>query len=133
MDQKNNSDTRTLFRQRCPHSRALCHRLGSLARAHEKSHSVYKDVPDDEAVGRLLAVDLEIGVIRMLKGLQVIYDERKYGGNMILQFSSGGLTIHEVGSDQDATTEYFRLEKAIISLANLKNSEYRSSPRSNFG
>jgi GTP pyrophosphokinase len=62
-------------------------------------------------VDRLLAVEAEINVVRMLKGLHVIYDERKYGGNMILQFSQRGLTIHDVGSDQDATTEYFRLEK----------------------
>jgi hypothetical protein len=30
---------------------------------------------------------------------------------MILQFSQGGLQIHEVGDDKDATAEYFRLEK----------------------
>ncbi len=82
-----------------------------IARVHERSHSVYKDLPDKELVDRLLAVDSEINIIRMLRGLHVIYDERKYGGNMILQFSPRGLTIHEVGSDQDATTEYFRLEK----------------------
>lgn len=64
-------------------------------------------------VTRFFALEAEINVIRMLKGLvHAIYDERKYsGGNMILQFSHSGLQIHEVGGDKDATTEYFRLEK----------------------
>jgi ppGpp synthetase/RelA/SpoT-type nucleotidyltranferase len=82
-----------------------------IARAHEKSNSVYKDLSDKKLVDRFISIDSDINVIRMLKGLHTVYDERKYGGNMILQFSQKGLAIHEVGNDKDATAEYFRLEK----------------------
>jgi hypothetical protein len=82
-----------------------------IARAQENSRSVYKDILDAEIVERFLALDADINLIRMLKGLHTIYDQRNYSGNMILQFSKNGLNIHEVGSDKDAIAEYFRLEK----------------------
>jgi putative GTP pyrophosphokinase len=82
-----------------------------IARSHEESRSVYKDVSDAELIARFFALDSEINIIRMLKGLHTIYDGRKYSGNLILQFSKDRLQIHEVGMDDDATKEYFRLEK----------------------
>jgi putative GTP pyrophosphokinase len=84
-----------------------------IARTRENSHSVYMWLSNEELVDRFLALDSDINVIRMLKGLHTtIYDERTHGGNMILQFSQGtSLKIHEIRKDKDATAEYFRLEK----------------------
>jgi putative GTP pyrophosphokinase len=83
-----------------------------IARVHERSYSIYKDIPDAELMDRFFAIDAEINMIRILKGLHTIYVGQRAGGNMILQFSQDGLlNIHEVGNDKDATDEYFRLEK----------------------
>jgi putative GTP pyrophosphokinase len=83
-----------------------------IARTRENSHSVHMFLSNEELVDRFLALDSDINVIRMLKGLHTIYDDRKHGGNMILQFSQGtSLKIHEIRDDEDATAEYFRLEK----------------------
>lgn len=83
-----------------------------IARAHERSKSVYPDLSDSEIITRFEALDAEIHLVRMLRGLQTVYEGPKMGGNIILQISEAGhLTIHEAADDKAATEAYFRLEK----------------------
>jgi putative GTP pyrophosphokinase len=109
-----------------------------IARAHEGLSSCCGEKSDADLLSAFKSVDGEIHVIRMLRGLRTIHEVREKGGNMILQFSAGGeLSIHELDVDQDATAEYFRLEKANpgddIVLVNADTfAEIRSAYRNYF-
>jgi putative GTP pyrophosphokinase len=109
-----------------------------VARVHEQSKSTYPDVSNDDLIKRLEAVDGEIHLIRMLRGLHTVYEGPKAGGNIILQISEAGhLTIHEPGDEKAAIEEYFTLEKENpkddIVLVNAKSfAEIRSAYRNYF-
>jgi putative GTP pyrophosphokinase len=82
-----------------------------IARAHENSYATLNELSNAELIDRFFKLDEEINVIRMLRGLHTIYEQRDAGGNVILQFSrSGTLNIHAVANDEEATKQYFKLE-----------------------
>jgi ppGpp synthetase/RelA/SpoT-type nucleotidyltranferase len=84
-----------------------------IARTVEGTTSVYGEISNEELLKRFEAIDAEINLVRMLRGLHTIYEGGPDGGNIILQFSENGqLTIHKVEDDEKATEEYFRLEKS---------------------
>src|SRR5262249_40854248 len=45
-----------------------------MARVHEKTYSSCKDVPQTELIARFEALDADINLVRMLHGLQTIYE-----------------------------------------------------------
>jgi len=109
-----------------------------IARTQEESYSTYKHLSSPELIERFDALDAEIHLIRMLRGLHTVYEGPVNGGNFILHFSADGrLQIHEPANADDAATEYFRLEKANpkddIVLVNADTfAEIRSAYRNYF-
>ena len=82
-----------------------------LARAHENMNGPFPDISDRELVARFLALDKELGLLRMLRGLnaadKTVSDKR----NAILIFDhAGDLEIRTFRDATDAIRALFELE-----------------------
>ena len=85
-----------------------------LARSYENLKGPFPDLPDRELVGRFLAVDKELSLLRTLRGLnaanRTVSDKR----NAILIFSeSGALEVRSFRDGPDALRALFELEKQM--------------------
>ena len=85
-----------------------------LARSYENLKGPFPDLPDRELVGRFLAVDKELSLLRTLRGLnaanRTVSDKR----NAILIFSeSGELEVRSFRDGPDALRALFELEKQM--------------------
>lgn len=69
-----------------------------IARAHEDSKSCHPDIPDDDLVEQFLALDNEIGLMRMLRALNSSRSEVSEKQNVILIFGD------PIGEDEDDLT-----------------------------
>ncbi len=83
-----------------------------LARAHEGQTGPFPDVPDRELVARFLAIDGELGLIKMLRGLSAAKKDVSAKRNAILIFSgTGELEVRAFRDAPDALRALFDLEK----------------------
>jgi ppGpp synthetase/RelA/SpoT-type nucleotidyltranferase len=83
-----------------------------LARAHEKTKAAFPDIPDRGLVGQFLALDNELHLLQMLRGLnatgQAVSDKR----NAILIISlSGELEVRMYRDAPEALRALFELER----------------------
>lgn len=83
-----------------------------LARAHEGQTGPFPDVPDRELVTSFLAIDRELGLIKMLRGLSAAKKDVSAKRNAILIFSeTGELEVRAFRDAPDALRALFDLEK----------------------
>lgn len=83
-----------------------------LARAHEGQVGPFPDMPDRELVKRFLAIDAELGLIKMLRGLSAAKKDVSAKRNAILIFSgTGELEVRAFRDAPDALRALFDLEK----------------------
>jgi putative GTP pyrophosphokinase len=83
-----------------------------LARAFENARSSHPDLPNDELVKQFLALDSEIGLLRLLRGLNAADADVSAKRNVILMFSENDkLEIKTYRDATDALRALFELEK----------------------
>jgi hypothetical protein len=83
-----------------------------LARAHEDSMSVFPSMDNDELLANFFEVDREIGLIKLLRGLNAVDKEVSSDRNVILMFSENEeLTVYSYRDAPDALRALFELEK----------------------
>lgn len=83
-----------------------------LARAHEASAGPFPNLADRELVANFLAVDRDIGLLKMLRGLSAANKDVSAKRNAILIFSrSGELEVRAFRDAPDALRALFDLEK----------------------
>lgn len=83
-----------------------------IARSAEKSSSCYPDMPDVDLVRAFLALEKELGLLKMLRGLNASKSTVSREKNVILMFSGGSdLTVHTYRDAPEALTALFILEK----------------------
>ncbi len=58
-----------------------------LARSYEGMTSCFADVSDEDVVREFLALDEEIGLLRLLRGINATEQETLAKGNVILMFT----------------------------------------------
>lgn len=84
-----------------------------IARAFEDSKSCHPEMDDGEVVDRFLALDGELGLMRMLSGLNSADGDINDNKNVILIFNPDGSLITKSFRDAtDALRELFQLEEA---------------------
>lgn len=83
-----------------------------LARAHEGQAGPFPNVPDRELVTSFLAIDRELGLLKMLRGLSAAKKDVSAKRNAILIFSgTGELEVRAFRDAPDALRALFDLEK----------------------
>lgn len=83
-----------------------------LARAHESQKGCFPNLDDRQIVTEFLAVDKEIGLLEMLRGLNSFQHSASTHKNAILIFSGGQpLEVRAFRDATDALRELFELEK----------------------
>lgn len=98
--------------KRYEHAMALASEI--LARAHENLTGAFPDVPDRELVAEFLALDGELGLLQMLRGLNAANRSVTAKRNAILIFSeSGELEVREFRDAPDALRALFELERQM--------------------
>lgn len=84
-----------------------------IARAFEGTKSCHPEMYDEEVVDRFLAADQELGLMRMLGGLNSADSDINENKNVILIFNEdGSLTTKSFRDATDALRELFQLEEA---------------------
>ena len=83
-----------------------------LARVHENTLGPFPDLDNGEVVRRFLSLDQEIGLVKMLKGLNSVDSEFSANRNSILIISpDGNLKIQSFRDATDALRRLFELER----------------------
>jgi putative GTP pyrophosphokinase len=96
--------------KRYEHAMALASEV--LARAHEGQTGPFPEVPDRELVTDFLALDRQLGLIKMLRGLSAANQDISAKRNAILIISaSGELEVRAFRDAPDALRALFDLEK----------------------
>ncbi|MCG7972055.1 MAG: hypothetical protein JBO36_15505 [Candidatus Thiodiazotropha taylori] len=85
-----------------------------LARAYEEEKGSYPDKPDTDVVQEFLALDAELGLLNMLRGLNTASTEVSENRNSILIFhESSDLEVKTYRSATEALAALFELEKEL--------------------
>jgi len=96
--------------KRYEHAMALASEI--LSRAHEGQTGPFPDVPDRELVTSFLAIDRQLGLLKMLRGLNAANQDVSAKRNAILIFSgTGELEVRAFRDAPDALRALFDLEK----------------------
>lgn len=91
---------------------AMSYASEMLARAFESAKGPHPDLPDREVVRRFSALDRELGLIRMLRGLSAVKKAVNEKRNAILVFRPDGeLEVRSYRDAPDALAALFELEK----------------------
>ena len=94
------------------HAMALASEI--LARAYEKKNGPFPEKSNIELVQEFLAIDKELGLLNMLRGLNRASAEVSENRNSILVFhESGGLEVKTYRSATEALAALFELEKEL--------------------
>jgi len=97
---------------RFAHAMALASEV--LARAHEGQKGPFPDIEDRDLISQFLAADKEIGLLRMLRGLNAADRAVSTNKNSILIFSGGKpLEVKTYRDAPDALRALFELEKQM--------------------
>ncbi|WP_255349445.1 RelA/SpoT domain-containing protein [Thioalkalivibrio sp. ALgr1] len=85
-----------------------------LARAHEDSKGPFPDMPDIEVIQEFLAIDSDLNLLNMLRGLNTASTEVSENRNSILIFhDSGELEVKTYRTATEALVALFELEKEL--------------------
>lgn len=83
-----------------------------IARAIEETVSCYPDLTDQDLVSQFLALDEELGLMKLLRGLNTANNEVSGNKNVILMFSEGeSLQVKTFRDSTDAMRALFTLER----------------------
>ena len=83
-----------------------------LARSYEGMTSCFADVSDEDVVREFLALDEEIGLLRLLRGINATEQETLAKGNVILMFTDADqLEVESYRDATDALRALFKHEK----------------------
>jgi ppGpp synthetase/RelA/SpoT-type nucleotidyltranferase len=83
-----------------------------LARSYEDCRSCFPDTPDEDVVREFLAIDEEIGLLRLLRGINATEQETLAKGNVILMFTdTDQLEVESYRDATDALRALFKHEK----------------------
>lgn len=98
--------------KRYEHAMALASEI--LARAHESLNGSYPDLSDRDLTSQFLALDMELGLLRTLRGLNAANGEVSDKRNAILIFSNTGeLEVRTFRDAPDALRALFELEREM--------------------
>jgi putative GTP pyrophosphokinase len=83
-----------------------------IARAIEETHSCLPDLSDHELIRKFLALDQELGFMKLLRGLNAATNEVSDKKNVILMFSEGeNLEVKTYRDSTEAIRSLFTLER----------------------
>lgn len=95
------------------YEQALAYASEIIARTCESSFSCYPDMRADELVQKFIELDGELGMMAMLRGLNLADSQVSEKKNVILIFRGDDLEMVSFRDATDALRELFRLEKEL--------------------